>query len=453
MKDNMNNLNLEKYVKNKIEYDKEIRRLDLDIVAKSYQLYNIKSRAKSANIPFFNYDLEESKLKSYIKNIEEQKQIKTNKIMQEFDTLKQDLIVQLDKGISKNAPNKDELFIKKMSLNRIVDVYFDVEKLQEITNSIHFDNVSLEKNQEEKLSEKQFTDLFVKVADTKPVFDVKKQRVVDFENLLKHIYKLSKDYRKLVEEKISKYISNYSILNDFEPIQIEIDKNKEEYINKFNESINKFEKLEKIDELKKKIEDIKSNIKNIEIENTNMVEESTILKNKVQELQEIYLVSSSATKIMNKFSKIEADNKNSAKNSINVSDDVFEEIRKLAHDERMKHIIDVSKWTKNIENKLKNCKIKEKDFQSILYLIRQTEDICNFNYEKVTNAVINLCDCYISLEQVEENNKTKKMILEENKTVAQTLREGINSIKRKYSKIPFIGRKVMGVLETKALNA
>lgn len=449
----MNNLNLEKYVKNKIEYDKEIRRLDLDIVAKSYQLYNIKSRAKSANIPFFNYDLEESKLKSYIKNIEEQKQIKTNKIMQEFDTLKQDLIVQLDNGISKNAPNKDELFIKKMSLNRIVDVYFDVEKLQEITNSIHFDDSSLEKNQEEKLSEKQFTDLFVKVADTKPVFDVKKQRVVDFDNLLKHIYKLSKDYRKLIEEKISKYISNYSILNDFEPIQIEIDKNKEEYINKFNESINKFEKLEKIDELKKKIEDIKSNIKNIEIENTNMVEESTILKNKVQELQEIYLVSSSATKIMNKFSKIEADNKNSAKNSINVSDDVFEEIRKLAHDERMKHIIDVSKWTKNIENKLKNCKIKEKDFQSILYLIRQTEDICNFNYEKVTNAVINLCDCYISLEQVEENNKTKKMILEENKTVAQTLRDGINSIKRKYSKIPFIGRKVMGVLETKALNA
>lgn len=449
----MNNLNLEKYVKNKIEYDKEIRRLDLDIVAKSYQLYNIKSRAKSANIPFFNYDLEESKLKSYIKNIEEQKQIKTNKIMQEFDTLKQDLIVQLDNGISKNAPNKDELFIKKMSLNRIVDVYFDVEKLQEITNSIHFDDSSLEKNQEEKLSEKQFTDLFVKVADTKPVFDVKKQRVVDFENLLKHIYKLSKDYRKLVEEKISKYISNYSILNDFEPIQIEIDKNKEEYINKFNESINKFEKLEKIDELKKKIEDIKSNIKNIEIENSNMVEESTILKNKVQELQEIYLVSSSATKIMNKFSKIEADNKNNAKNSINVSDDVFEEIRKLAHDERMKHIIDVSKWTKNIENKLKNCKIKEEDFQSILYLIRQTEDICNFNYEKVTNAVINLCDCYISLEQVEENNKTKKMILEENKTVAQTLRDGINSIKRKYSKIPFIGRKVMGVLETKALNA
>ena len=449
----MNNLNLEKYVKNKIEYDKEIRRLDLDIVAKSYQLYNIKSRAKSANIPFFNYDLEESKLKSYIKNIEEQKQIKTNKIMQEFEILKQDLIVQLDKGISTNAPNKDELFIKKMSLNRIVDVYFDVEKLQEITNSIHFENASFKKNQEEKLSEKQFTDLFVKVADTKPVFDVKKQRVVDFENLLKHIYKLSKDYRKLVEEKISKYISNYSILNDFEPIQIEIDKSKEEYINKFNESINKFEKLEKIDELKKKIEDIKSNIKNIEIENTNMVEESTILKNKVQELQEIYLVSSSATKIMNKFSKIEADNKNSAKNSINVSDDVFEEIRKLAHDERMKHIIDVSKWTKNIENKLKNCKIKEKDFQSILYLIRQTEDICNFNYEKVTNAVINLCDCYISLEQVEENNKTKKMILEENKTVAQTLREGINSIKRKYSKIPFIGRKVMGVLEAKALNA
>ena len=449
----MNNLNLEKYVKNKIEYDKEIRRLDLDIVAKSYQLYNIKSRAKSANIPFFNYDLEESKLKSYIKSIEEQKQIKTNKIMQEFEILKQDLIVQLDKGISKNAPNKDELFIKKMSLNRIVDVYFDVEKLQEITNSIHFDDSSIEKNQEEKLSEKQFTDLFVKVADTKPVFDVKKQRVVDFENLLKHIYKLSKDYRKLVEEKISKYISNYSILNDFEPIEIEIDKNKEEYINKFNESINKFEKLEKIDELKKKIEDIKSNIKNIEIENTNMVEESTILKNKVQELQEIYLVSSSATKIMNKFSKIEADNKNNAKNSINVSDDVFEEIRKLAHDERMKHIIDVSKWTKNIENKLKNCKIKEKDFQSILYLIRQTEDICNFNYEKVTNAVINLCDCYISLEQVEENNKTKKMILEENKTVAQTLRDGINSIKRKYSKIPFIGRKVMGVLESKALNA
>ena len=449
----MNNLNLEKYVKNKIEYDKEIRRLDLDIVAKSYQLYNIKSRAKSANIPFFNYDLEESKLKSYIKNIEEQKQIKTNKIMQEFEILKQDLIVQLDKDISKNAPNKDELFIKKMSLNRIVDVYFDVEKLQEITNSIHLEDSSLEKNQEEKLSEKQFTDLFVKVADTKPVFDVKKQRVVDFDNLLKHIYKLSKDYRKLVEEKISKYISNYSILNDFEPIQIEIDKNKEEYINKFNESINKFEKLEKIDELKKKIEDIKSNIKNIEIENSNMVEESTILKNKVQELQEIYLVSSSATKIMNKFSKIEADNKNNAKNSINVSDDVFEEIRKLAHDERMKHIIDVSKWTKNIENKLKNCKIKEKDFQSILYLIRQTEDICNFNYEKVTNAVINLCDCYISLEQVEENNKTKKMILEENKTVAQTLRDGINSIKRKYSKIPFIGRKVMGVLETKALNA
>lgn len=448
----MDKLNFEEYIKNKIEYDNKIRKLDLDIVAKSVELYNIKSRAKISNNSATDEEREE-KLHNDIENIEEEKRRITSKIMQEFEEIKKNLIVKIDKAILQNSNDKESFITRKMKLNRIKDVYFDINDLVNINNFISKININLEIKQDDKISQNQFVEILTKNSQKKLVLDVKKQRVIDFENLLKYIYQISKNYRKSVEEKIIKYLLNYSILKDSELIQIELEKNEQKYINKFDEIICKFEKDEKIEDLKKKIEEIKINISNMKTENLNMIQEATILKNKIEELQEIYLVNGSATKTMNKFLTFEAENKNNIKATIDASDDVFEEIRKLTYNERKKHIVDVSKWTKNIENKITKYKIKENDFQFLLYLIRKTEDTCNINYERITNSIINLCDCYINLEIEEENNKVEKLILEENIAVAQILKDGINLIKRKYSKIPFIGRKVAYVLNTKALNS
>ena len=43
----MNRVDFEKYKKEKLEYDKEIRRLDYKIVEESVQLYNLSNRSKA----------------------------------------------------------------------------------------------------------------------------------------------------------------------------------------------------------------------------------------------------------------------------------------------------------------------------------------------------------------------------------------------------------------------
>ena len=75
------------------------------------------------------------------------------------------------------------------------------------------------------------------------------------------------------------------------------------------------------------------------------------------------------------------------------------------------------------------------------------------NYENITNLILELCEGYIELEEIEVQNNLNKMLLEQDMEISNILRNGINAIKRKYLKIPFVGRKVAYILDTKALNA
>ena len=88
-----------------------------------------------------------------------------------------------------------------------------------------------------------------------------------------------------------------------------------------------------------------------------------------------------------------------------------------------------------------------------MYLIRQTEDVCNINYENITNLILELCEGYIRLEEIELQNSINTELLKGNIEISNILRDGINTIKKKYLKVPFIGRKVAYILDTKALNA
>ena len=70
----------------------------------------------------------------------------------------------------------------------------------------------------------------------------------------------------------------------------------------------------------------------------------------------------------------------------------LKKIKKLSYNKRMEHIIEVSKWTKNVEEEIKYSDFEESDFQFVIYLIRQTENVCNSNFEQIANLIINLCD-------------------------------------------------------------
>ena len=96
--------------------------------------------------------------------------------------------------------------------------------------------------------------------------------------------------------------------------------------------------------------------------------------------------------------------------------------------------------------------LEESDFQFVIYTIRQTESECNANFEQVANMIIRLCDANLQLEQIEENEKVKNKELQKEIDTTQILKDGIENIKKKYSKIPFIGRKVTSILSAKMLN-
>lgn len=443
----MDKLKLEKYVDDKIKYDKKIRYLDYEIVENSVKLEDIiNEKAKNAN-----YAIKIEELSQSIKKAEEEKEKITLQSINDFKEIRKILIKEIDEKI-----NSGDYFIEKLCsikgyLNQINSIYFNIEEFSNTVTQI--DNFKMQNKKEVNYESGKISEWFVQKQSKTQSFDIKEQRVIDFENLLKYMYKISKDYRIKVEENINKYIDNYDIIEKSEIMQNEFEKIKSDFVFKFNETIAKFEKDENVNELDKKIQNVLENNKQIERKNTLLLEESCILKNKVEKLQEVYFVHGYATKILTKFLELEVIKDSNNNIQIKHKDDVFEKVRKITHDERIKHIIDVSKWTKNMENKLRYYKIKENDFQYILLLIRQTEDTCNMNYEKITNSIIKLCDCYINLEEIEINNKVKKQKLEENKNIAEILRKGINNISKKYSKIPFIGRKVAYILNNKALNA
>lgn len=298
-------------------------------------------------------------------------------------------------------------------------------------------------------------------------FNIEEQRIVDFENLLNHINKTSKDFRTDIEKALSRFIINYQIVKNTQYLQNDFDNIANNYLNLFKTIIQKFKKDESIDALQERIQNQENTTKNIEQQLLTNNIEIKEMQRQMQELSKVYFVGGYVRKIQEQIAKIQGEqetekteDKDSTNkifvprkdNMDNSENDVFEKIKKLTYDKRMDHIIEVSKWTKNVEEKLRVFHLEETDFQFVIYLIRQTENICNSNFEQVANIIINLCDINLQLELAEENGINKNKKLQEEVTTAQILKDGIENIRKKYSKMPFIGRKVSSILSAKLLN-
>ena len=298
-------------------------------------------------------------------------------------------------------------------------------------------------------------------------FNIEEQRIVDFENLLNHINKTSKDFRTDIEKALSRFIINYQIVKNTQYLQNDFDNIANNYLNLFKTIIQKFKKDESIDALQERIQNQENTTKNIEQQLLTNNIEIKEMQRQMQELSKVYFVGGYVRKIQEQIAKIQGEqetekteDKDSTNkifvprkdNMDNSENDVFEKIKKLTYDKRMDHIIEVSKWTKNVEEKLRVFHLEETDFQFVIYLIRQTENICNSNFEQVANIIINLCDTNLQLELAEENGINKNKKLQEEATTAQILKDGIENIRKKYSKMPFIGRKVSSILNAKLLN-
>lgn len=306
-----------------------------------------------------------------------------------------------------------------------------------------------------------------KPAQPVPQFNIEEQRIVDFENLLNHIYKISKDYRIDVERALSRFIINYKIVKNTQYLKNDFDNLTNNYLDMFKTTFLKFKKDESLDALQERIENQENATKDIEKKLLNNNIEIKEMLRQMKELSKVYFVGGYVRKVLNQVAKIQGEqevektDKEEKTNNVFVpikdsttdnTNDVFQKIKKLAYDKRMSHIIEVSKWTKNVEEKLTMFQLEESDFQFVIYLIRQTENVCNSNFEQVANIIISLCDANQQLEVVEKNENEKNKELQEEINTTEILKSGIENIKKKYSKVPFIGRKVSSILSAKMLN-
>ena len=455
----MNRIDFEKYKEEKIEYDKEIRKLDYKIVEESVQLYNLLNRLKAVETKMIAKENDEKiyKLTDSIDKSEKEKVKLTKQIFSKFELIKKELLKDIESSAYNFNSSDNNLLISRIALNKIQDVYFDLSQIEPIINYLELEKQNskqLENNNVNKEIIKEESEKFIPKTIKQEAFDIPKQRIIDFENLLKYMQKISKNYREEIEKEISEYISKYDILNNSLFVQNKFNNIKDEYTVEFNETISKFKKDENLEEINYKVQNLLENNKKLENQKQNLLIETQVMKEKIEKMQGIYLVHNYAKKILDKFLILQIDEENKInKSQIMEDDEIFKKIQKVTYDERMKHIIEVSKWTKQIESKLKYKKIKENDFQVIIYTIRQTEDICNINYENITNQILKLCEAYIELEEIEKVNDINKQILNQDVEISNILKDGINTIKKKYLKIPFIGRKVAYILDSKALNA
>ncbi len=455
----MNKLNLEKCKKNKEEYDKKIKSLDYKIVETSVEMYN----AKSKNIQPNQEEDENSKfnqLKYKIQQYELEKENLTKELWKSLAEIKNELSKIIDKKMREDQNKKGSYITAMFIVNKIVDVYFNADELLRLSYLF----------EEEKTEELTHTEIveqnIIKPEPQKQIvnFDIEEQRIIDFENLLNHIIKVSRNYRTDVEKALSRFIINYKIIKNAQYLQNDFDNITNNYLDIYKSVIKKFEKDESIEALQVRINNEEQNIKNIEnklLTNNIAINE---MQRQMQELTKIYFVGGYVRKLLSQVDVLQEDsnvknqniNENVSQLSKKVEKDngqeVFKKIKKLAYDKRMNHIIEISKWTKNIEEKLRLFHLEESDFQFVIYMIRQTESECNANFEQVANMIIRLCDANLQLEQIEENEKVKNKELQKEIDTTQILKDGIENIKKKYSKIPFIGRKVTSILSAKMLN-
>ena len=545
----MNKFDLERYKKEKEEYDKNIRSLDYKVVETSVEMYNAKSHYSQ-----FEENVENSKvneLKNKIDYYELEKANLTKEIWNKVVSIKEKLREIINNKIIENPSEKNNYLIAIFKINKITDVYFDVDELfglsyllEDKTNQITTE--STEKKEEGKGLDTNLTELTANIEKTseipdektinsekiekaeeisiekqvdeekeqmvliknnnsllpinnekklviisKPIiekkkeiipeetlenklekvktvqiFNIEEQRVIDFENLLNHIEKTSKDYRTDIESALNRFMTNYKIVKNAQYLQNDFDNITNNYLEIFKKVISKFKKDESLEALESRIKTQKEQINELDkrILNNNIAMKE--FQRKMQELAKVYFVKNYVKKVETQIAKAQGSQEISEKYTINVNNifvpnkdiannvenNVFLKIKKLSYNKRMNHIIEVSKWTKNIEEKIKCLKFEESDFQFVIYLIRQTENVCNSNFEKIANLIINFCDSNLQLEDVEKEEKSRNKRLQDETIVTQILKVGIENIKKRYSKIPFIGRKVSSILSAKMLN-
>ena len=433
--------------------------MDYKIVETSVEMYNTKSK----NIQPNQEEDENSKfnqLKYKIQQYELEKENLTKELWKSLAEIKNELNKIIDKKMREDQNKKSSYITAMFIVNKIVDVYFNADELLRLS-------YLYEEEETEELTTTEIVEQnIIKPEQQKQIvnFDIEEQRIIDFENLLNHIIKVSRNYRTDVEKALSRFIINYKIIKNAQYLQNDFDNITNNYLDIYKSVIKKFEKDESIEALQVRINNEEQNIKNIEnklLTNNIAINE---MQRQMQELTKIYFVGGYVRKLLSQVDVLQEDsnvknqniNENVAQLSKKVEKDngqeVFKKIKKLAYDKRMNHIIEISKWTKNIEEKLKFFHLEESDFQFVIYTIRQTESECNANFEQVANMIIRLCDANLQLEQIEENEKVKNKELQKEIDTTQILKDGIENIKKKYSKIPFIGRKVTSILSAKMLN-
>ena len=366
--------------------------------------------------------------------------------------------VVLKNNQTKEQDNKEETSIKQVQVNEETLE----NEIQEISQN---ESIRSDKKQNEISLVKSFKDEFEKVK-TIQTFNIEEQRVIDFENLLNHIEKTSKDYRTDIERALIRFATNYKIVKNNQYLQNDFDNITNNYLEIYKEVILKFKKDESLEALEDRIKTQERQIKELDkkilINNIEMKE----FQRQMQELAKVYFVKNYVKKVQAQVAKAQGSQEINEKDTVNVNNifvpkkdtinnvenNVFLKIKKLSYDKRMNHIIEVSKWTKNIEEEIKYSDFEESDFQFVIYLIRQTENVCNSNFEQIANLIINFCDSNLQLEDVEKEEKSRNKRLEYETILAQILKVGIENIKKRYSKIPFIGRKVSSILSVKMLN-
>lgn len=575
----MNKFDLERYKKEKEEYDKKIRSLDYKVVETSVEMYNVKSRNSH-----FEEDGENSKaveLKKQIDYYELEKANLTKEIWNKVVSIKEELREIINNKIIENLSEKNNYLIEIFKINKITDVYFNVDELLELaylledttnqiitqpiekktdakgldTNLIGLtaniektsetleektinsekievvEEIPIEKEADEEkeqvfliknnnsllpinneknlaiiskpiieekkeitpeeslkeelllksnqkkeqdnqaehsikqVNEENLENKFEKV-NTVQIFNIEEQRVIDFENLLNHIEKTSKDYRTDIERALNRFVTNYKIVKNNQYLQNDFDNITNNYLEIFKEVILKFKKDESLETLEDRIKTQEGQIKELDKKILNNNIEMKEFQRQMQELAKVYFVKNYVKKVQAQVAKAQGSQEVNEKDTINVSNifvpqkdninnvenNVFLKIKKLSYNKRMNHIIEVSKWTKNVEEEIKYSDFDESDFQFIIYLIRQTENVCNSNFEQISNLVINFSDSNLQLEDVEKEEKSRNKRLQDETITTQILKVGIENIKKRYSKIPFIGRKVSSILSVKMLD-
>lgn len=406
------------------EYEKTIRNIDLKIVENNIKIYDLLRFSKDKNENDKNKNEEIEKIKNEIIRLEMQKEQETNNMLIELRKIKKD----------------------------ITNVYFNLDKIEYFIGNEKNNQISketqVEKNNVEEIA---YLKQLSKNKDINSVFNIKEQRIIDFENFFKSLNNISNEYTTKIDALIYSYVKEKKNIRSLQYIENKSEQIQNEFSFKFNKQVEKFKKDENFASINAKVKELYQDNKSIEIKIKNSEDETKELKEKLENLQDIYFVNSYVKKIIKVFLNMQL--KKEIKNvENNLDDEIYVNIQTIAKKSRRTHMLKLDRWSTGLIMRINKCDMREKEYEDLISIIRKTENNCNVLYEKVINSVILLCDNYISLENVEAENTARKKILAQNMSTLTILSNGIDNIKKKYSKIPIIGRKISYILEPKLID-